>query len=68
MPTISTTPATGTVSGIAARVATRAAKPLPVTPAAPLEVSSITSSIETICPAVRWMSIAWARNSEASVR
>ena len=55
-------------SGIAASVATRAAKPLPVTPAAPFEVSSITKIMVPTCQALRWISMACARNSEASVR
>jgi hypothetical protein len=67
MPTISATPATGR-SGITVSVATSATKPLPVTPAAPFEVSSIRPSIAPICPQDRWMSQAWAMNIEASVR
>lgn len=67
IPTISATPATGK-SGMTVSVATKATKPLPVTPAAPLEVSSMMPSIEPICSHVRWMSQAWAMNIDASVR
>ncbi len=67
MPTINATPATGR-SGITVSVATRATKPLPVTPAAPFEVSSMMPSIAAIWPHDRWMSQACAMNIEASVR
>ena len=67
IPTMSATPATGR-SGITVSVATSATKPLPVTPAAPLEVSSMSPSIAPICVHERWMSHAWAMNIDASVR
>lgn len=67
MPTSSATPVTGK-SGMTERVATSATKPLPVTPAAPLDVSSISPSIAAICPHDKWMSQACAMKMEAKVR
>jgi hypothetical protein len=67
MPTSSATPATGR-SGITTSVATSATSPLPDTPAAPFDVTSITASSAAICGADSGTSHACAMNSAASVR
>jgi len=55
IPTSSATPASG-ISGMTARVAASATSPLPDTPAAPFDLSSMTASIVAICPPERWTS------------
>ena len=59
--------ATGTVPS-EARVAARTMKPEPVTPAAPLEVSSRMPIRPSSWPRVRSVLVAWARNTAAMVR
>ena len=55
------------MSGTTASVAASVMKPAPVTPEAPFEVSTATSRIVSSWPSVRWVLVAWARNSVASV-
>ena len=66
-PRIRASPATGTWP-TAESVAARTMKPLPVTPAAPLEVSSRTASSVICWPSVIGVSVAWAMKTAAIVR
>ena len=66
-PRIRAMPATGTVP-VADSVAARVMNPLPVTPAAPLEVSSSTASRLSCCGSDSGVSVAWAMKSAAIVR
>ena len=59
-------PATGT-AGTTESVAASVMKPAPVMPAAPFEESIATSSSRIWSPRGRWISIACAMNSAASV-
>jgi hypothetical protein len=65
-PRISAMPATGT-AGTTESVAARVMKPAPVMPAAPLDDSMATSSSRIWSPIDRWMLVACAMNSAASV-
>ncbi len=67
IPKISASPATGMV-GIAAKVAAKVMKPLPVTPAAPLEVSISTPRIVKVWVQVRGVLVACATKTAAMVR
>ncbi|VTY29709.1 Uncharacterised protein [Xylophilus ampelinus] len=67
IPRISASPATGTCP-TADSVAASTMKPLPVTPAAPLEVSSSTASSVSSCISVIGVLVAWAMNTAAIVR
>jgi hypothetical protein len=67
MPRISASPATGTWP-TADSVAASTMKPLPVTPAAPLEVSSNTASKVICCVSVIAVLVAWAMKTAAMVR
>ena len=67
MPKISAKPATGTLP-TADSVAASTMKPLPVTPAAPLEVSSSTSSSVIWCDRSSGVLVAWAMKTAAMVR
>ena len=67
MPRISASPATGTLP-TADNVAANTMKPLPVTPAAPLEVSISTASSVTCCVSDMSVLVAWAMNMAAMVR
>ena len=67
MPRISANPATGTPP-TAERVAASTMKPLPVMPAAPLEVSSRTPSSVSCCVSVIGVLVACAMNTAAMVR
>ena len=67
MPRISARPATGT-SPTADSVAASTMKPLPVTPAAPFEVSSSTASSVSCCVSVIGVLVACAMNTAAIVR
>ena len=49
-------------------VAARTIKPLPVTPAAPFEVSNNTARMPICCASDRSVFVAWARNKAAIVR
>jgi len=53
---------------VVASVAAKVMKPLPVTPAAPLEVSNRTASKPSCCPSDIGVSVAWAMKSAARVR
>ncbi|MCY1546174.1 hypothetical protein D9M68_821560 [compost metagenome] len=67
MPRISARPATGRWP-TADRVAARTMKPLPVTPAAPLEAISSTASRVSWWVMSMLVSVAWAMNTAAMVR
>ena len=67
MPRISASPATGTWP-TADSVAASTMKPLPVTPAAPFEVSSSTASSVICWPIVIGVLVAWAMKTAAIVR
>ncbi|MCY1383495.1 hypothetical protein D9M69_716250 [compost metagenome] len=67
MPRISARPATGTCP-TADSVAASTMKPLPVTPAAPFEVSSSTASSVISCVSVIGVLVACAINTAAIVR
>ena len=67
MPRISASPATGTAP-TAESVAASTMKPLPVTPAAPLDVSSNTPSRVSCWVSVIGVLVAWAMNTAAIVR
>ncbi|MCY1465605.1 hypothetical protein D9M71_837730 [compost metagenome] len=67
IPRISAKPATGRWP-TADRVAASTMKPLPVTPAAPLDDSSNTTSRVIWCVMSIGVSVAWAMNTAAMVR
>ena len=67
MPKISMMPAAGMVPTVDS-VAARAMNPPPATPAAPLEVSSMTATSPSCWPIVRFVPVAWAMNTAASDR
>ncbi|MNN58118.1 hypothetical protein D3C81_1731480 [compost metagenome] len=66
-PISSAKPASG-MSWMTVRVEARATKPLPVTPAAPLEDNSMMASMVMVCPRVRSILHAWAMKMAASDR
>ncbi|MCY1562768.1 hypothetical protein D9M68_1002170 [compost metagenome] len=67
MPRMSASPATGTCP-TADSVAASTMKPLPVTPAAPFDVSSSTASSVISCVSVMGVLVACAMNTAAMVR
>ena len=67
MPRINARPATGTVP-TAESVAAKTMKPLPVTPAAPLEVSNKIANSVICCVRSIGVLVAWAMNTAAMVR
>ena len=60
-------PSTG-IFWMAVRVEARTMKPLPVTPAAPLEVTMRMPSMVRSSPVVRWTLYSWARKMVAMDR
>ncbi|MNG29594.1 hypothetical protein D3C84_1150530 [compost metagenome] len=66
-PISSARPASG-MSWITVRVEARATKPLPVTPAAPLDDSNMIASMVSVCPRVMSMLQAWAMKMAARDR
>ena len=67
MPKISMMPAAGMVPTVL-RVAASAMNPPPATPAAPLEVSSMTAIRPSCWPIVRFVPVAWAMYTAARDR